>query len=38
MARINDDYWNAAMQIHKKHPVVDAHLDLAAEIHLRYQS
>ena len=38
MARINDDYWNAAVEIHKKHPVVDAHLDLAAEIHLRYQS
>lgn len=38
MARINDDYWNAAVQIHKKYPVVDAHLDLAAEIHIRYQS
>lgn len=38
MARINDEYWDLAKEIHQNHPVVDAHLDLAAEIYMRYQA
>lgn len=38
MARINDEYWNKALQLHQKYPVVDAHLDLAAEIYMRRQA
>lgn len=38
MARINDEYLNRAIIMHQEHPVVDAHLDLAAEIYMRYQA
>ncbi len=37
MARKNDEYWQQALKLHRENPVVDAHLDLAAEIHMRYQ-
>lgn len=36
--KIREEYLEQAKELHRQIPVVDAHLDLAGEILLRYQA
>lgn len=38
MRLFQDEYEEIAYQLHQENPVVDAHLDLAAEVYVRYQN
>lgn len=38
MESVKDNYYDKAYYLHQHNPVVDAHLDLAAEIYIRYQN